>query len=80
LLNAYRESNANRTSLDSFDTALEGVRGNWLNWLIFNLRRSITGANQEEQQLGSSESVNALALLRLFEKSRAQWLSWLSRK
>jgi aminoglycoside phosphotransferase (APT) family kinase protein len=61
--------------------ALYGVMGIWLNWLVFNMRRSLGESifDEEERQLGIRETPLAIARLRTLAHYAEQWASWIDR-
>ncbi len=60
---------------------LHGVIGIWLNWLVFNMRRSLGESifDEEEQQVGICEVPLAIARLRTLAHYAEQWASWIDR-
>lgn len=62
-------------------TALHGVMGTWLGWLLFNMRRSLgeTTRNAEEQATGASEAFTTLTILRALALHGDTWAGWLTR-
>ncbi len=61
--------------------ALNGVMGIWLNWLVFNMRRSLGESifDEEERQLGIRETPLAIARLRTLAHYAEKWASWIDR-
>jgi thiamine kinase-like enzyme len=59
-------------------TALHGVMGRWLGWLLFNMRRSLgeSVANEEERQLGIRETGGTLGTLRSMISKLEIWAGW----
>ena len=60
---------------------LYGVMGIWLNWLVFNMRRSLDESifDEEERQMGIRETPLAIARLRTLAHYTEQWASWIDR-
>ena len=60
---------------------LHGVMGIWLNWLVFNMRRSLGESifDEEERQLGIRETPLAIARLRTLAHYVEKWASWIDR-
>ena len=55
--------------------AVYGSMGNWLGWLLFNMRRSLgeCAENEEEQQLGNREATKTLAILQTLAAHAEKW-------
>jgi Ser/Thr protein kinase RdoA (MazF antagonist) len=65
---------------DSAHDALAGTLGHWLEWLEFNMRRSLdTTASPEERSLGVSETTRALATLQRIGENLGRVVAWVER-
>jgi thiamine kinase-like enzyme len=66
---------------DASIDVLHGVMGIWLNWLMFNMRRSLDESifDEEERQLGIRETPLVIARLRTLAHYTEQWASWIDR-
>ncbi len=62
--------------------ALHGLLGTWLGWLLFNMRRSLGESitSEEERQLGISETINTLAILRSLGAHLEIWATWIDER
>lgn len=62
---------------DTGITAIHGVIGKWLDWLLFNMLRSITAyESEQERQLGESETLQTLTLLYALANNAEKWAGW----
>lgn len=57
---------------------LDAIEGNWLEWLEYNMRRSISENNfpKEEQKIGTSEVTKVLTIIDNLEKNQALYSTW----
>jgi hypothetical protein len=62
--------------------AMDGCIGNWLGWLLFNMRRSLGEfvENEEEQQLGIRETKKTLAILQMLATHAEEWAASIDRR
>jgi Ser/Thr protein kinase RdoA (MazF antagonist) len=77
LIAGYRR--AGGTLQESIHDALAGVLGRWLEWLEFNMRRSLDGsaASIEEEDLAWSEVYGTLRVLQRLGEEMGQFAAWL---
>ena len=66
---------------DSGITAIHGVIGNWLGWLLFNMHRSLGESvnSEEERLLGVRETTRTLSTLRTLATNAETWAQWVDR-
>ena len=55
-------------SLDEVEAALHCVVGDWLNWLMYNVGRSIDIDDPQQRQIGSEQVDHALVILQRLER------------
>lgn len=75
-LRGYRKGNAGKTSLISFEIALNGEFGYLLRWLLFSVTRSFSAA-ADEKDIAISEAASALRSLTLLDECKDTLISWL---
>ncbi|TDG15762.1 aminoglycoside phosphotransferase family protein [Seongchinamella unica] len=67
MLSAYLRAGG-RGSVDEVEAALHCVQGDWLNWLMYNVGRSIDIEDSRQRQIGSEQVDLALATLWRLER------------
>ena len=75
MFNEYK--NAGGVIIDDIIDAFYGVVGNWLNWLEFNIRRSLGEDinDNAEQQLGIEQVNKTLAILQYLTNNIETWVT-----
>lgn len=62
MLKAYKDSGG-IVEERFIEPALWGVLGNWINWLVYNVKRSIYANNDEEKNLGEDQVIHVIHII-----------------
>lgn len=74
LFSSFLEKYRSESGVDVLDSrtlqdSLNGIRGNWINWLVYNVERSINLKNTpEERKMGAEQIIQVMGILQYLEK------------